>query len=118
MNENEIIRIANDLAMTNTRLSNILGWHDRGNALSVNELEHIGMQQHALIGELLKAIEDGGIETGWAKHECTRHDDERESERTKFWQNHAITMAEEEEKMAKLENERRKQEIERNKYSS
>jgi hypothetical protein len=36
----------------------------------------------------------------------------------KFWEQHAITLAEEEEKAAKLENERRKQEIERNKYTS
>jgi hypothetical protein len=118
MNKKEIIRITNDLAMSSTRFSNILGWHKNGNALNVDQLEIIGLQQHALIRELLDAIEDGGIGTDWSEHECMRHDDARESERTKFWQKHAITMAEEEEKAAKLENERRKQEIERNKYTN
>jgi hypothetical protein len=118
MDECKVSRITNELATLNTRFSNILGWHSRGNALNVGELESIGMEQHKLIKEMLDVLEGDGIKTGWKMHECSQHDDAHEAEREKFWARHAITMAEEEEKMVKLENERRKQELERDKYTS
>jgi hypothetical protein len=129
MNKREIQNVANEMSKLNCKLSKRLNEENDGLISFVDDIYSIKEEWFKLIQDLLASIECGdstipaphGWNQGGWKHseKCWKHDDDaRINEKMKFWEQHAITLAEEEEKAAKLENERRKQEIERNKYTS
>jgi hypothetical protein len=129
MNKREIQNVANELHKLNQKFSNRIRGAKEGDGIFsfIDDLLSIKDEWFRLLQDLLAAIQcdDSTIpaphswnQGGWKRTEnCWKHrnadEDARILERTKFWEQHAITMAKADEEAAELENRARRQEIEK-----